>query len=207
MDYLGKSRDLVQRDIQALLRAHFWPETLDPSKLYRIQGDDQDGRQDTNWIRIAFGDSGDVALIDEDTKVGFTIEPQYGGGGRFPLVRNALLIMAEAIRLDTLYPDSYEEPEYPKERSPELRMLHDLLQGFPSPVDADGYALIVKNHDEQGGPVILDANLTPYNDVWIGINFNGHRIRSGIGGGHKLRVYESVIILAEAIRLENEGST
>lgn len=86
-----ESNDLLI--VHELLERPFWLATLDPEDSYPVKSDDCH-----NYLSIYFSLHGD-AWIDIGFKaLRFRTGP---GGGKHLLVRNGLLILAEAIRLDT----------------------------------------------------------------------------------------------------------
>lgn len=90
--------------IRELLETPFWPESLAPRTQYLRYCDDTR----KGGISVVFGDDGDGWIdvyqhIDPDDFNGSVrFRMPMTGGGQSPRVRNALLILAEAIRLDNL---------------------------------------------------------------------------------------------------------
>lgn len=92
----------MKATIHKLLNAPFWPETLETGKCYqRFEDDSPNG-----YISVVFGGDGDGHLMviaeqdPNDHKLSMRFRMPLQGGGQSPRVRNALLILAEAIRLD-----------------------------------------------------------------------------------------------------------
>ena len=90
--------------IKRLLESHYWPSELKPGELYqRYEDDSPEG-----YIAVTFGGDGDAHLMvigkqdPNEHKLSFRFRMPMKGGGQSPRVRNALLILAEAIRLDNL---------------------------------------------------------------------------------------------------------
>lgn len=97
--------------MRQLLETPFWPENIQAGESYqRFEDDSPLGN-----ISVMFGGDGDgyIAVMQErdsdDFKFSMRFRMPMFGGGQSPRVRNALLILAEAIRLDNL-----EHPQHRK---------------------------------------------------------------------------------------------
>jgi hypothetical protein len=91
------SKQIDAPTIKRMLESYFWPETLHARKAYTRQHDDTDG-EDAGKLTVFFDEQGDAFLcIDNGDALRFRT---FGGGGLSGRTRNALLILAEAIRLD-----------------------------------------------------------------------------------------------------------
>ena len=91
-------------NLNTLLSTPFWPSTLNTTELYQRTHDDHDGTY-TGSINITLDPMGDVHLLLEPNLSHFNRNLRFrtpGGGGQSERVRTALLILAEAIRLDNL---------------------------------------------------------------------------------------------------------
>lgn len=87
----------VGKAMDTLLEGAYWPGTLASQQAYvRIQ-DDCDGDL-TQCLSVGFGQDGD-AWIQTHGPMGLRFRTS-GGGGMSLRVRNALLVLAEAIRRD-----------------------------------------------------------------------------------------------------------
>lgn len=90
--------------VKDILNSSFWLDTINTKDTYvRFEDDSPKGK-----ISIAFSDDGDawiIVLQDYDPN-DFGLSARFripmSGGGQSPRVRNALLILAEAIRLDNI---------------------------------------------------------------------------------------------------------
>lgn len=101
------STETLIKQTQNVLEQPFWIPTLETNTNYSRTHDDHDGTF-TGKINIFIDEMGDIFLI-LDKPQNFTNSLRfrtYGGGGNSLRVRNALMILAEAIRLDNL-----EKPE------------------------------------------------------------------------------------------------
>ncbi|MFM0742164.1 hypothetical protein PQQ51_33490 [Paraburkholderia xenovorans] len=85
--------------MEVLLESPFWPGTLSPDVIYARVHDDSDGqRGDDHQIAVMIGRDADAyVLLPGMASLRFR-EPM--GGGLSPRVRNALIVLAEAIRRD-----------------------------------------------------------------------------------------------------------
>jgi hypothetical protein len=93
------SHEAVAAAMETLLESPFWPITLAPDAVYSRVHDDSDGRRgDEHQLAVLFDRSSDAwVLLPGMTSLRFR-DPL--GGGVSPRVRNALLVLAEAIRRD-----------------------------------------------------------------------------------------------------------
>lgn len=92
----------AQSMVRTLLEDNFWLPQLAPNTIYERSHDDHDGTFFPK-LRVIFDEQGDGWLglsIIEPTAMPSTRFRTHGGGGSSLRVRNALLILAEAIRLD-----------------------------------------------------------------------------------------------------------
>ncbi len=85
-----------------------WPEGLKMMTSYKVLCDDK-GRKGTSWLNLIIAEDGDVHVSMQDWEECPNGEPTpfpsirvrtSAGGGRHDRVRQALLWLAEAIRLD-----------------------------------------------------------------------------------------------------------
>ena len=87
---------MVQKEIDKVLDDKFWPPNLETDKLYAVAHDDTDGDTKPGMLRISFSMDGDAwVMITGPGALRFRMD---GGGGKYPKVRNALLLLADAIR-------------------------------------------------------------------------------------------------------------
>lgn len=87
------------KQIHKLLDAPFWLPTLEINTNYTRTHDDHDGTHEGN-VYVLVGQDGDVYLMTDKAFHSLRFRMPMIGGGQSPRVRNALLILAEAIRLD-----------------------------------------------------------------------------------------------------------
>ncbi len=85
--------------MNTLLEGAYWPETLETHVLYARRHDDTDGETEAKHdLTVGVGSDGDVWVVQAGYQ---TLRFRTGlGGGQSPRVRNALLVLAEAIRRD-----------------------------------------------------------------------------------------------------------
>ena len=94
-----KIKEVNSSLIKEILDSSFWLETLDTKSLYSRVHDDCDGDL-TETINVFFSEDGDAYLTANiDPFKSFRFRTWCGGGASLR-VRNAFLILAEAIRLD-----------------------------------------------------------------------------------------------------------
>ena len=86
-----------------------WPESLEAEKHYQVLCDDK-GRNGGSWLRVYIDGQGDVFVSMQDwedipdgspTPFPCVRIRTLGGGGRNCRTRQALIWLAEAIRLDS----------------------------------------------------------------------------------------------------------
>ena len=91
-----------EQTIKQILETPFWPSTISVNECYRRYEDDSPLGQ----LAVTFSSDGDghiIVLHEQDPnerKFSMRFRMPMTGGGQSPRVRNALLILAEAIRLD-----------------------------------------------------------------------------------------------------------
>lgn len=95
-----KYRRNLQRRITRILSDPFWPPKLE-LKDYATTHDDNDGKPASGFLTVAFSKDGDAWI---ETFGGVLRFRSVIGGSRFPKIRNALLLLAEAIRQEGISP-------------------------------------------------------------------------------------------------------
>jgi hypothetical protein len=92
----------IETQIKKLLESVFWLPTLKTGEYYqRYEDDSPEG-----FVAVTFSSDGDghvtLSAMPDPKEHGlyFRFRMPMTGGGQSPRVRNALLILAEAIRLD-----------------------------------------------------------------------------------------------------------
>lgn len=101
-----------QKKIDDILTEPFWPPNLTTKDVvYRTTHDDNDGEPASGFLSITFSMDGDAWIQiggkNERTSPVLRYRMPVFGGGRFPKVRNALLLLADAIRQEGI--DPFEE--------------------------------------------------------------------------------------------------
>ncbi len=88
------------KDVRRVLENPFWIPDLNTEESYRAVHDDTDGTN-TGSITISFSPDGDIWVNAEPNHNGGPLRFRtFFGGGKSPRVRNALMILALAIKLD-----------------------------------------------------------------------------------------------------------
>lgn len=85
----------MEKKIRDILETHFWLPTLKTREVYSRTHDDCDGDQ-SQQLSLIIDQEGDVHIFPNKS---LRFRTGMGGGGSLR-TRNALLILAEAIRLD-----------------------------------------------------------------------------------------------------------
>lgn len=88
---------MSDRQIKKILEASFWLQSLETNSSYSRLHDDHDGTYE-GVVTVGFSCDGD-AWISIDNSRPIRFRTAFGGGMSLR-TRNALLILAEAIRLD-----------------------------------------------------------------------------------------------------------
>lgn len=89
-----------QKIIDKVLGTPFWPPDLETQKAYVTTHDDNDGDPLSGLLQVTFTIDGD-AWISIQSERGSTKALRFrtwGGGGKYLKIRNALLLLADAIR-------------------------------------------------------------------------------------------------------------
>jgi hypothetical protein len=89
----------VSRAMNTLIEGAYWPPTIDTSTAYSRRHDDTDGKTGPDQdISVVFGSDGDAwIMLPGMSSMRFRT---WSGGGSSLRVRNALMVLAEAIRRD-----------------------------------------------------------------------------------------------------------
>lgn len=89
-------------DLHVMLETPWWPPSLKTGKFYQRFEDDSP----LGSISVVIGGDGDAHLSvicecdPNERNLSFRFRMPMSGGGQSPRVRNAILFLAEAIRLD-----------------------------------------------------------------------------------------------------------
>lgn len=90
-------QDIDSQEIQRILETPYWIKTIHPDTIYQRNHDDHDGKPKGGLV-VMFDKMGDAYIsIDNCPHLRFRT---FGGGGLSLRTRTALMILAEAIRLD-----------------------------------------------------------------------------------------------------------
>lgn len=106
---------MIAKRIKKLLEDSFWPESLSPDVSYQRIHDDHDGTF-TGTLSVFIDRMGDVYLTVDRAFEALRFRTM-GGGGHSLRVRNALVVLAEAIRLDNEERSQDEMIAYSRESS------------------------------------------------------------------------------------------
>lgn len=138
-----KTRKLKPEQIPAivheLLESYFWLPTLAANTRYTRLHDDHDGDRD-GWLSVTIGEDGDawVDPLNPDAG-GLRFRMPMTGGGMSQRTRTALVILAEAIRLDN--EEKPQRPPSPDDMNPEamanIKAMAEIANrlGFVSPTN------------------------------------------------------------------------
>ncbi len=88
----------VDRALNTLLERHWWPQTLQPQSAHSRVHDDNDGDR-SQALTVFLGHDLDAHVMLDGESLNLRFRAPLGGGAS-PRVRNALLVLAEAIRRD-----------------------------------------------------------------------------------------------------------
>lgn len=94
---MGQPLAILVQYIHKILTSYFWPPSLHTTEIYERQHDDTDGEIGEGYLTVEFNSVGDAFVGVDGKTLRFRMN---NGGGKSPCVRNALLVLAEAIRLD-----------------------------------------------------------------------------------------------------------
>lgn len=96
------TRENVDQVIRELLDFPFCLRNLEAMTPYRVQTDDTDGSPTYGWLSVVISPDSDVHLrtTSQDGLPDEIRFRTYFGGGKHLRARNAVLILAEAIRLE-----------------------------------------------------------------------------------------------------------
>ncbi len=89
----------VTSSLDVLLESVFWPKSLSIGAAYSRVHDDCDGQRGAEHeLTVVIGRDGDLHVL-QCGEISLRFREPFGGGAS-PRVRNALLVLAEAIRRD-----------------------------------------------------------------------------------------------------------
>lgn len=90
----------LEASLHTLLEGDFWIRDLSPDETYARLQDDTDGdRSAKNQLQVHVASDGDLHVFLPYSNESLRFR-SYFGGGASPRVRNALIVLAEAIRRD-----------------------------------------------------------------------------------------------------------
>jgi hypothetical protein len=89
----------ISKAIKKILETPFWPPMLNPYQPYFRTQDDCEGDK-SEGISVTIGEDGDAWVFTNTKMHSCRYRMPFLGGGRSPRVRNALLILAMAIKMD-----------------------------------------------------------------------------------------------------------
>lgn len=92
--------------INKALTDYYWPPQLDAKRAYITTHDDNDGVPESGFMSLIFDRCGDAHLQVVGRSLRFRT---IGGGGRFPKIRNALLLLAVAIKEEGVWLDGEDK--------------------------------------------------------------------------------------------------
>ena len=96
---MGEQEKSMDEKVVELLEGNFWLEGLQANRAYFRSHDDCAGESESG-IEVYFDQFGDGYIKTPMLRYGTCRFRTQGGGGKSLRVRNALMILAEAIRLD-----------------------------------------------------------------------------------------------------------
>ena len=89
---------MTNKQIKKILETPFWPQELEPNVNYQRLHDDHDGEY-VGIVNVLFDPMGDAYLMVDKAYQSLRFRT-WEGGGMSLRVRNALLILAMAIKMD-----------------------------------------------------------------------------------------------------------
>jgi hypothetical protein len=93
----------LQKRIDNILSEPFWPPSLKTGIVYETTHDDNDGDPESGMLFVQLSFDGDAWVHTLGECLRFRM-PIFGGG-KFPKIRNALFLLAEAIRQEGISPE------------------------------------------------------------------------------------------------------
>lgn len=188
---------------------------------YSLQADDQDGNPDTGWITIKILEENEVAvetvrnIPSRDSDSPKYVDTTYRFAttqAEHPLVFQAILYLALAFRADSQRRGSREAPrKLTATKNRKLKQLYGLLDGFTWLPTITCKTYLVEGDSspwpKPNANCSFGVMITETNDDWLKIGYTGERFRNWFGGGIYRYSVSALRILAEAIRLEQEGSS
>lgn len=84
------------KKIDKILDSYFWLPTLAAPESFKTTHDDNDGDPSSGFLTVTIGMDGDLWIKTHGPALRFRMP--MSGGGKFHRIRNALLILAHAIK-------------------------------------------------------------------------------------------------------------
>jgi len=90
----------VEQSMNILLEGVYWPNSIEAKAVYARRHDDTDGDTSSDQeLSVMFGPDAD-GYVTVGWAQTLRFRETFCGGGHSPRVRNALMVLAEAIRRD-----------------------------------------------------------------------------------------------------------
>lgn len=196
------SMDKALETVHDLLKRPFWPESLRCDVLYEINVDANTFKpgESFNLSSLYSSGNGDCCLSLDNAHALYCVP--YGGGGNHREFWEALKIFTRAIQLSNGTPRVIDECE----ASDELRTVDNILDHLPWPstLKTDYEYTTGSDNDFDLPPGQMTIVFTELNDGYLSLDQRTCRIYSPSGGETFCYLWSGLIVLAEAIRLENE---
>ena len=94
------SKQRIDKALHDLLEGNYWIDTLQADECYsRVQDDNDGDNSDANKLKVYIAQDADMYVFLPYSMQSLRFR-NYFGGGHSLRVRNALLVLAEAIRRD-----------------------------------------------------------------------------------------------------------
>lgn len=214
---MNKTADEISRYLSVILESEYLINSLESDFYYERLHDGVDGERDDKnnpeqFLRIFFVEGGDVCVIfpPKNRWSVWRFRNCFGGGGQSPRVFRALIVLMEAIRRDN--EELLRKSVIFDDKEVEEALNFVLEDNFW--IEAiDIGKIYERNQDDIDG----EDNSTQYlslffdssgnSDIHIIIHpgkYRTLRFRLPVGGGKSERTRKALMIVAEAIRRDNE---
>lgn len=212
---------IVEQALERVLEDATWPALAPHEGAFCRRHDDTDGETGREHeVRVDLGANGDVTItLDQMSPLVFLAE-----GGPHPSLRtrNAVILLAEAMRRDHLLRpqssltglDSRMDVNFLAPAPEDLaKAIDGLLAGAYWPRSLNTDDVYVRRSDRAHGDAGFNQELMitfgSDFDAYIMPAFSMHslRFREYMGGGMSLHTRNALLVLAEAVRRDNEASS
>lgn len=210
--------DKVKAEIKKILDNPIWIPELDARDEYSRRDDEAEDDEERGHLTVIYNDQGDICVYTDEHEESCLTFRSSSGGGKSQRTRMALIILAFAILLEDiadsnasiqLLHKNYMLPKNPSESSPQAKKIFEILtlQFWIDDIRLEEqYRRIHEDTDGVNKEAIAVMFAREDYDAYIATGTLGDvlRFRTEVGGSSSPLIRNALIILAYAIKLDND---